>query len=263
MTNIQRLKQHLNYGWRVLATGISFCLFGIGAMIIGYVITPLISLLVRDNLAKKRYTQRVIHYAFKCFRIIVQGLGLITFEFKQIDKLKQDTGCILACNHPTLIDYVIMISLIKSCDVVVKAELLKNPFVKKVIQNAQYIPNTQSSLMFESVQNTKTNQTNLLIFPEGTRTTPGQAMQLQRGTANIAVRLNMPIRLIHIFSSESGLTKHHKWYKIPTQKVQYHISIGQKIDPKPFLRAAVHKPLAARKLTAYIANQLQKGCKDG
>lgn len=47
----------------------------------------------------------------------------------------------------------------------------------------------------------------ILIFPEGTRTVPGEKMQLQRGAANIAVRCGSDLRVVVIRCTEHMLGK--------------------------------------------------------
>ena len=61
---------------------------------------------------------------------------------------------------------------------------------------------------------------------EGTRTTPGQPLRLQRGAANIAVRCGADLRLAHIHCQPTTLTKQESWYHIPTRKPHFHVMIG-------------------------------------
>ncbi|MCD2476569.1 1-acyl-sn-glycerol-3-phosphate acyltransferase, partial [Staphylococcus aureus] len=53
---------------------------------------------------------------------------------------------------------------------------------------------------------------NLIIFPEGTRTTPGRPVQLQRGAANIAIRGRCDMTPVHIRCSPPALSKELPWW---------------------------------------------------
>ena len=57
----------------------------------------------------------------------------------------------------------------------------------------------------------------LIIFPEGTRTVPGRPIRMQRGAANVALRLAQPIRPVLISVAPDTLTKHRPWYQIPLE----------------------------------------------
>jgi 1-acyl-sn-glycerol-3-phosphate acyltransferase len=256
---MQKISMKINYCWRVFATGFCFASFGIGGIIIGYVIFPIVMVFTSDTNKKRVRTQYIIHLSFIIFRRLMQHTGLANFYFQGIEKVQEDKGCVLVANHPTLVDYVMIVSKLKQCDNVVKEKLWHNFFVKSVIQAAQYIPNIESSKMFKLLERTKHNQNNLLIFPEGTRTTPGQAIKLQRGAANISIRLNMPIRIIHIKSTESSLSKQSTWYKVPKLKIEYTIKVGEKIYPDTFVKQAGNPSLAARHLTDYLTKSLEKG----
>ncbi len=251
--------KNINYCWRVFATGFCFACFGLGGMLIGYIIFPIIMLFTASSDTKRVRTQYIIYLSFKLFRRLMQHTGLGKFHFENIEVLQADKGCILVANHPTLIDYVIIVSKLKQCDNVVKESLWHNFFVKSVIQTAQYIPNIESKKMFKLVARTKKNNNNLLIFPEGTRTTLGKPIKLQRGAANISIRLNMPIRIIHIKSTESALSKQSTWYKVPASKVNYTVTVGEKVYPESFLKEAGNSSLAARYLTNYLTESLEKG----
>jgi len=238
-----------------VGTGISFVTFAIGGLFIGYIIFPVVIYFTKK---KQRRAQYIIYLSFRFFRRLMQHFGLINFSFEGIEKLQSDKGCLFISNHPTLIDYVIIVSKLKSCDVIIKESIWYNIYVKGVVRTAKYIPNIQADKMLEMIKFTKKNKHNLLLFPEGTRTTPNQPLKLQRGAANIAIRMNMPIRLIHIKTTQSSLTKQSKWYKVPKHKVEYLVSVGEKVEPNDFLHKAGNPSLAARHLTKYLTKQLEK-----
>ena len=253
------LQSICNYYWRLIATGICFVIFGIGGLMIGYLIFPIVMWFKRHNQQRYLTAQYMIYLAFKTFKFFMQNFRLVCFHFQSIETLQNEKGCLFISNHPTLIDYVILISQLKHCNTVVKASLWHNIFVKKIIQSANYIPNIQAENMFSRIEKIKNKGENILIFPEGTRSKPTQSLSLQRGAANIAIRLNMPVRIIYIKTSESSLTKGSKWYKIPKQKIQYHICVGEKIYPGPFLKDGNNPSIAARKMTEYFTQKFEQG----
>ena len=72
----------------------------------------------------------------------------------------------------------------------------------------------------------------LVIFPEGTRSVPGQP-PLQR--ANIAVRGRLDITRYGSPAPRPRLTKGQKWYRVPSRRFHVRLQIGEDIPIAPFL----------------------------
>ena len=139
MQIIKKINYYLNYGWRVLATGSCFAFFGVGAICLVYIVIPLVG---------KDKAQQTISKAFRFFVFILESFGLIRVEFKNLEKLQNDRGCLIISNHPTLLDYVFIVSKLNRCNTIVKEALWDNIFLKKIIQLAGYIPNREFAKFF-------------------------------------------------------------------------------------------------------------------
>ncbi|WP_108652857.1 lysophospholipid acyltransferase family protein [Dongshaea marina] len=249
----------LNYSWRLFATGLCFFLFFNGGLFLGTSILPIIGLCSRDPLNRSRRIQKTIAISFRLFVWLMQTLGVIRFSFQGVDKLRADRGCLLVANHPTLIDYVVITSLLDQCNCIVKQTLWQNRWLKWVIRLAGYIPNVQSDQLLQASRQSLDSGNPLLIFPEGTRSEPGKSLKMQRGAAHLALRLDKPLRLIHIHCSPSTLTKAEAWYQIPKSgKPHYQLNIGDRIDPNKFYNETQHTSVAARHLTRYLEHELAK-----
>lgn len=247
-------------GWRLIATAISFSTFGIGGLILSYIYFPLMCLFTRDTERRKIKAQYAIHFMFKWFVRLMAWTGVGKFHFQGFEQLQQDRGCLIIANHPTLIDYVTIVSRLPRCENIVKEALWSNPFCKRVVATAGYIPNREAQETLDEIQATLSQGNNLLMFPEGTRTVPNQPIVLKRGAAQLALRTGARIRLIHIDCTPTTLSKQEKWYNIPKTRPHFSVIVGEKIDPKVFLDEAEGLPsLAARRLTRYLQTQLSQG----
>ena len=197
------------------------------------------------------------------FRFFLGGLrmfGVMDYRFIGDDKFEQDAGCLVVANHPSLLDYVILASRMPRCDCIVKQALLQNPFLRGVIKAAGYLVNAGSDALLLACEARLQAGGTLLIFPEGTRSLPGQPMTLQRGAANIALRAGSDVRIVHISCHPPMLTKHGKWYEIPPVKPQFVITIADKVKAMDFLDDHDLSPaLAARRLTEHLRTELM-GC---
>jgi 1-acyl-sn-glycerol-3-phosphate acyltransferase len=96
----------------------------------------------------------------------------------------------------------------------------------------------------------KSGQT-LIIFPEGTRTQPGEAPAFHRGAASIALRGAKILTPVVIKVSPTTLTKAEPWYRIPKRRVHFSFRVGADIDPQAFA-AQGPAPQASRKLNDYL-----------
>ncbi len=248
----------INYLWRLLGTAVAFTLFGLGALVLSVLVFPCFNLLVTDIVVKKRRSRRLIAKSFRLFILALETIGVIRFRLDDLESLTNLPGQILVANHPSLIDVVLLIARLDDADCIVKASLYNNPFLSGAVKAAGYIPNSDPEQLLIACQQTLNSGSTLIIFPEGTRSIPNQPLKLQRGAANIALRITAKIRLVHIKVHPSTLTKSEPWYQIPRTKPTFHIKLGEQIDTEIFAKQYQHTSLAARRLTGYISEQLSK-----
>lgn len=214
----------INHVYRIVVTGLSFIFFALGGLLIGLVIYPSIKLFVPKS-KQKRVGQATIHWSFKLFSGWMQVIGIYTLSVENKGQLSKPNQFFIA-NHPTLIDVVILLSLIKSSDCVVKAALAQNPFTKGPLLTAGYIINNEPENLIEDCSSALNLGNNLLIFPEGTRTKDLSKLNFKRGAAIIAATSKHPITPITIECKPRMLAKGQKWYKIPPIKPHYVIKVG-------------------------------------
>lgn len=259
MTNKPVWYRFFNRLWRWVLTGLFFVLFGIGGLVLSLVWFTLLRLTVRRQALLQQLTHSSIRNSFRFFLNALRLAGVMDYQIIGADKFKQDRGCLVVANHPSLLDYVFLASCMPRCDCIVKQALLDNPFVRGVIKAAGYLVNSDSeALMHACEQRLKTGGT-LLIFPEGTRSVVGQHLVLQRGAANIAVRAGCDVRIVQISCQPPMLTKQGKWYRIPETKPQFIIRVQDKIAVGEFIDEHDLSPaLAARRLTNYLSSELMR-----
>lgn len=254
-TAVLAMLSGLDMAWRLLATAVSYLVFGCGAVVLTLLWLPL-SCLCRKPIQRRRLAQAMIRSAFRLFLSLLRGLGVISYRILGQERLQQDHGCLLVANHPSLLDYVLLASLLPQCDCIVKRALWRNPFVGGIVRAAGYIPNADPDELIPACQARLQLGGVLLIFPEGTRSTPGAALRLQRGAAHLALRCQVDVRLAHIACEPATLTKHTPWYRVPRRKPHFEVRIGERVAIAPFLAAAQPVPLAARTLTGYLTRAL-------
>ena len=242
--------QAIDRGWRVFATGLSFATFGLGGVLLGGIGVPLLHLLVRDRARRRTLARRAIHLGFRAFVGWMRLLGVLRYEV--IDQWRlQRRGLLVLANHPTLIDVVFLISLIPNADCVVRSGLFHNPFTGGPLRAADYLSNDSGAGLVEDCIASLRAGNNLVMFPEGTRTRPGEPMTLQRGAANIAVRGARDITPVRIRCEPLMLNKGRPWWQVPPRRGQFTISVDEDIAIAPFLADGA-EARSARELTRVL-----------
>jgi 1-acyl-sn-glycerol-3-phosphate acyltransferase len=238
-------------GWRVLATGFSFAVFGLGGLALRVIAFPLLALCVRSPLARMRAARATIRVGFRAFVGIMRSLGVLRYEVHGLDKLDRGGQLILA-NHPTLIDTVFLIAFVRNADCIVKGALWNNPFTGGPVRAAGYVCNDRGPELVDDCIASLRAGGNLIIFPEGTRTPRGGTMELKRGAANIAVRGAQPVTPVLIDCQPPTLGKGDKWWHVPPRQARFRIEVRDDIAIEPFIGPGVSDAMAARRLTAYL-----------
>ncbi len=241
----------LERGWRVVATGCCFAVFGGGALVLAITAVPAIYLIAWPAERRYRWGQRLLARAFGFFVGIMRATGVLTVSVEGRERLQQG-GRVVVANHPSLIDVVLLISLMPRTVCIVKASLWRNPVTGLPLRLAGFIPNSSGPEVIAHCCKALADGASVLVFPEGTRTRPGQPLAMQRGAANIAVHAAADVLPVTISLSETTLTKGQPWYHVPRERLHVSLWVDEPIAVDPFIERCASKPLAARELTAHF-----------
>ncbi|HVZ99874.1 MAG TPA: lysophospholipid acyltransferase family protein [Caulobacterales bacterium] len=249
----------IDRGWRLFATGVSFAVFGLGGLVLALVVFPLFNLLVRDRERRAAMAQATVHAVWRAFIWLMKTLGVLTYEVHGAELLKEDRGTLVVANHPSLIDIVFIMSLMHRTQCVIKAGVWRNPFMRGAVTAANYIPNLgdPERLLDDCVAALKSGA-NLVIFPEGSRTPPGQKRKYQRGFAYVALRSGAPIRLVTLTCTPPTLLKGEPWYRIPPKRPHWVIRVHERIEALDGSSDPVNQPLAVRRLCAQVEARIEE-----
>lgn len=239
-----------NHAWRLLTTGASFVLFGLGGLVLRLIVLPVLGLLPGDAKTRRRRARAAISKAFYLHVQFMYRSGTLEYVFEGIERLGLP-GQIIIANHPSLIDVVFLIAHIRDANCIVKESLWRNPFTRGPVCRAQYISNNGSPDMLERAADALRSGETLIVFPEGTRTAPNSAPVFHRGAAAIALRGASVITPVYITVKPTTLTKAEPWYRIPERRVKVTLRVGKDIDPNTF-NADAPLPIASRRLNEHL-----------
>ncbi len=239
----------VNYYWRVLATGLSFAVFGVGGVLLTLFIFPFISLFSVDPIRRQRRVRQIIHHAFRLFVLMMKVLGIMTLTIKGEEKLEHTRGKLVIANHPSLLDVVILISLMPRTDCIVKQALWNNFFLGGAVRAAGYISNSDPELLLDACRESFDCGNSIIVFPEGTRSIPGVEHPFQRGAANIAVRAEVGVVPVCISCEPPTLTKGEKWYHVPPRAMHYDVVVGDGLSIVSYCQGSESASRQVRQLT--------------
>ena len=246
----QKIAQKLGYGWRLLATGLSFFCFGVGGLLLWVFVFPVLSFLPGNPAQKVSRGQKVVCYSFYVFIGLMHRLGVMTYDIVGLDKLNRP-GQLIIANHPTLVDIVFLISRIKQASCIVKARLWHNPFMRGPIVNAGYISNGDPEQMIAECVAWLRSGGTMIVFPEGTRSLPDKLYHFQRGAAAIALQANAVVTPVTLTCYPSTLTKTERWYQIPDRRFHLTMHVGDDIALDEFADISP-KSIGVRRFTQYL-----------
>jgi len=245
----------VNYFWRLFGTGFSFVTFGLGGLFVAGVVVPILRCIPGDEVSRAKKIQRFYHHTFRLYIRMMRLLGVLSFEIDHIERL--ENARLVLANHPTLLDVVFLISLLPNANCIVKGHLTRNFFVRGAVKAAGYIINETADEVIEEANRGFANGQCLIIFPEGTRTTPAKALNFKRGAAQVAIRTGSDITPVLIYCEPTSLTKNEPWYQIPHKRVHFRILVGNQIPIEQYSKN-VCPSKGARQLTRDLTEYFEK-----
>ncbi len=245
-------------GWRTLATIFCFAVFAMGGALLGAFGIPMVRLILRKADSRHRAGRWLIQRGFHLFVLMMRGTGVLRVRYEGMEALRT-RGRLVMANHPTLIDFVLLASVIPQADCFVKSALLNDWFKRWPVLLAGYIRNDQGESTMARCRESLDSGNNVIIFPEGTRTPPGMPVKFRTGAAQVAVRTHQNVTPVFIKSTASNLHKGGAWYLAPERQVRITLRVMEDISIRPFLAARPDQPaLAARDLNDHLQHYFNK-----
>lgn len=207
--------------------------------------------LVLPKLTAMRLGRYVIMIAFRAYLASLSLSQRASFDLKELDALRHQGPLIIAPNHPSLLDAVMVISRLPNVACVLKTELMNNIFLGAGARLARYIRNESiRQMVMEASEDFKTGG-QLLLFPEGTRTVRQPLNPLKGSVALISAQAQVPIQTVLIETNSRYLSKGWSLFRKPIMPVRYHVRLGKRFDPP------ANSHVLMRELEAYFTQNLR------
>ena len=243
------------YAYRVFAKWLSFFIFGLSSLILGIAVLPIMRLVLHPQKRFKKYGRRFISAALRFFVFIMHSLKIVDLEPDNRDNYRNLSSKIVVANHPSLLDVVMLISLIPNADCIVNA-YLKHNIITGVVRQLYILGSRDVEDIFRACTESLGQGNCLIVFPEGTRTPRVGKVILKKGAARIALATGYSIVPVHIGGTDKfGLGKKDPWPGFnPRERYVYRLTMGAAINPENYRHLPA--PAAAKSITREISASL-------
>ncbi len=218
-----------------------FGLFLLGGIIVAGSIGLMLHTLILPVAQRKQNARNAITRTFRMYFGFMQTLNILHLDLSDIDSLLEERGIILAGNHPSLLDALLITSRLSNVVCIMKEQVLRNVLFGHGAKMAGYIPNKSIREIVDVAGKELSIGSQLLLFPEGTRTRTNIAgvNEFQGTVAVIAKRTGADVQAILIESDSGFLGKGWPIYRIPEFPVHFRVRVGRRFSPTSNVKSLI------------------------
>ena len=215
------------YDYLVLYLGLAWlgvlCLtWTLAAAVLYYLLPPPLAI---------RLGRYAIMAGFRLFLASLQLSRRCHFDLSALDSLRHEAPLIIAPNHPSLLDAVMVISRLPNVSCIMKADLMNNVLLSAGARLARYIRNESIRQMVMQASADFKTGSHLLLFPEGTRTTTLPVNVFKGSIGLISQQAQVPVQTVFIETNSAYLSKGWPLLRKPAMPVSYRVRLGRRFDP--------------------------------
>nr|WP_246327000.1 lysophospholipid acyltransferase family protein [Burkholderia guangdongensis] len=242
----------LDYGWRLIATGVSLSFFALCGSAFSLAVV-VIGAFWSHRRSRQRAVTFVIHHFFRMLVAVLQRIGVMKLEVTGAARLREGVPSIVIANHPTYLDVMVLLSLTPKACCVVKRAHWGNPCFWGIVRAAEYVSNSDPVELVEAGTRQLAAGYTMIIFPEGTRS-PGASRlhAFSRGFAHIALQSRSPIQPTLIDCDPPVFTKALRWYHVPSRAFRMRIDVLDPIEAGRLSGDHASQSLAARTIAQVV-----------
>jgi len=190
---------------------------------------------------------------------IVTFSGMMRLDAQALDSLRDEDRLVLVANHPSMLDAVLLAARLPRSFCVMKASLMRNPFLGPGARLARYVRNDSALGMVRCAVRELQDGGQLLLFPEGTRTTEPPVNKFHASFAVIARRAKVPVQTVIIETNSPYLSKGWPLWRLPPLPVCFVVRLGRRFDPL----AATDADSLSKEVHAYFVDELGADARTG
>lgn len=221
-----------------------FFIFGIGAVILNFLLFPFI----KNN---KELCSDIIHNTWRFFVNLMMFLKLFRLDVKNLEKIENK---VIVSTHPSFIDIVILIALIPRSTCFVKKELAHNPILKNLVTSIFITNEVELDELKSESKKMLDRGFNVIIFPSGIRHRRDEFPKIRKGASLVALNAGKNIVPIKVFSDRDFLFINQPFYAVSDRCVNFEIEQMREINIADFIGES--EIITKQRLTHKIEEEL-------
>ncbi|KAB2870224.1 MAG: 1-acyl-sn-glycerol-3-phosphate acyltransferase [Burkholderiaceae bacterium] len=224
-------------GWLGLQ-GLLLCL---GLMSIAWNLVALVLYPLLPRATGLRIGRAGISRGYRMFWALARASGLLRMDAAALQPLADERGLMIVANHPSLLDALMLVAQLPLSACVMKAGLARNPLLGPGARLARYIRNDSPHRMLQLAIADLRGGGQLVMFPEGTRTTQAPLNAFQGGFALIAQRAAVPVQTVFIDTASPYLGKGWPLWRLPPLPIEFSVRLGRRFAVGPDVAQSVRE----------------------
>lgn len=221
-----------------------FFIFGIGAVILNFLLFPFI----KNN---KELCSDIIHNTWRFFVNLMMFLKLFRLDVKKLEKIENK---VIVSTHPSFIDIVILIALIPRSTCFVKKELAHNPILKNLVTSIFITNEVELDELKSESKKMLDRGFNVIIFPSGIRHRRDEFPKIRKGASLVALNAGKNVVPIRMFSDRDFLFINQPFYAVSDRCVNFEIEQMREINIADFIGES--EIITKQRLTNKIEDEL-------
>jgi len=172
-----------------------------------------------------------IMLGFRLYVWTLRLMGIYRLDVRALRALRDGPPVVLAPNHPSLIDALLIIAHEPRVACVLKSTLMNNLLLGPGARLARYIRSAPPRQMIHAAVAELGRGGIVLLFPEGTRSTRAPINELQAGVGIIAKQAGVPVQTLLVETDSPLLSKGWSPLRRVPLPIAYRLRLGRRFDP--------------------------------
>jgi 1-acyl-sn-glycerol-3-phosphate acyltransferase len=240
--------------WPLAWLGLQLQLLLLGLMSLAWNAVALLLYPVLPRATGLRIGRAMIARGYGWFWLIARTSGMLRLDAAVLDVLRDEAGLIVVANHPSMLDALVLVARLPCSACIMKASLVRNPLLGPGARLARYIRNDSAYGMVRRAVRDLRAGGQLVLFPEGTRTTQRPVNRFHPSFTLIARHAQVPIQTVFIDTDSPYLGKGWPLWRLPPLPICFSVRLGRRFEPardhhalraeiEAYFAAGVHRPL--------------------
>lgn len=179
----------------------------------------------------QRLGRRVASASFRGYLRVLEVCCGCRFDLRALDGLGSEGPMIIAANHPSLLDAVLLVSRLPDAVCIMKASIQDNPMFGAGARLARYIRNDTLVNVILRSRAALREGAQIVVFPEGSRTKHFPVDRMLPSIGLVAARARMPVQTVLLDFSSPYLGKGWPLWRRPELPLVVSARLGRRFAP--------------------------------